>query len=238
MHPNLIKMPQQADLFVQKAIELGFDEICFTDHMPFTVTGDEADRIPFGKVSEYCTAVRKKAEEYKEQIIIRTGIEIDYHPDCIDEIENVLSQGEFDYIIGSTHFNIKGFNIPLDITTHTDFAKMVLENYLSAVNSGYFDTISHLDVYRWVFSQYPLIADGYTYKSNQDLIERIFESLENTGVNLEINAAPLYKGFDNLGAYPQREILDISRKYNINYIYGSDAHSFEYVGYAYDELMD
>ena len=53
MHPNILKVPEQADLFINRAIELGFNEICFTDHMPFSVTGDEVDRIPFGKVKEY-----------------------------------------------------------------------------------------------------------------------------------------------------------------------------------------
>ena len=113
MHPNLLKKPKQADLFIKRAIELNFDEICFTDHMPFSVTGDEHDRIPFGMVKDYCEKVREKADEYKNQIIIKTGIEIDYHPKCLKEIEEVLSQGEFDYIIGSSHLNIEGFNIPL-----------------------------------------------------------------------------------------------------------------------------
>ena len=44
-------------------------------------------------------------------------------------------------------------------TTRAEFAKMVLENYLSAVNSGYFDALSHLDIYRWVFSEFTLADD-------------------------------------------------------------------------------
>jgi len=236
-HPNLLKKPEQADLFINRAIELGFDEICFTDHMPFTVTGDEHDRIPFGGIAKYCNAVREIAGKYEKKIKIKLGIEIDYHPSCLTEIESVLSEGDFDYVIGSSHLNISGFGIPFSATTRTEFARMVLENYLSAVNSGYFDTISHLDVYRWVFSEekvYPLINDGYTYRSNLDLIYRIFESLEKTGVNLEINAAPLYKKFDELGAYPETDILNISRKFKLNYVYGSDAHFPDKVGFGYD----
>lgn len=237
MHPNLLKVPQQADLFINKAIELEFDEICFTDHMPFSVTGDEVDRIPFGKVKEYCYKVKEKAEKYKGKITIKTGIEIDYHPDCVKEIENVLKDGEFDYVIGSSHLNIKGFNIPFERTTRTMFARMVLENYLKAIDTGYFDTISHLDVYRWVFSEYPLIDDNYTYASNLDIIVKILEKLAKTKVKLEINAAPLYKKFDNLGAYPEHKIINLSKEYDIDYIYGSDAHTFDKVGYGYEEIF-
>ena len=238
LHPNLLKKPEQADLFIERAIELGFGEICFTDHMPYSVTGDEHDRIPFGMVGEYCKKVREKAAEYKDKIIIRTGIEIDYHPQSISEIETVLDSGDFDYVLGSSHLNIKGYGIKMNKTTRAEFAKMVLENYLSAVNSGYFDVLSHLDVYRWVFSEFTLADDDYSYKSNIGLINKIFSALEKTGVKLEINAAALYKGFDKLGPYPETELIKLSKNYNIGYIYGSDAHTFDKLGYGYDKCME
>ncbi len=236
MHPNLLKKPEQGIEFIETAIKKGFDEICFTDHMPFTVTGDEHDRIPFGKVSDYCFEVRRLQTEYKEKISIRLGIEIDFHPTCIDEIENVLSQGNFDYIIGSSHLNITGFNIPMKETTQNEFAEIVLNNHLQAIESGYFDTLSHLDVYRWVFSAYPLIDDNYCYKRHLPILHKLFEALDKHNMNLEINAAPLFKKFDNLGAYPQSEILEISREYNLKYIYGSDAHRAEHIGFGYEEI--
>lgn len=239
IHPNLLKQPEQADLFINRAIELGFDEICFTDHMPFTVTGDEHDRIPFGKVSEYCMAVREKAEIYKERIIIKTGIEIDYHPSCIAEIEDVLSQGEFDYVLGSSHMNIKGFGVPFGKITKNQYAQIVLKNYSSAAQSGYFNTISHLDVYRCFFADSNYFSDSsdeYTYQSCVELLCEIFLCLEKNGVCLELNAAPLYKKFDNLGIYPQTNILDIAKSYKLNYVYGSDAHTYDKVGYGYDKI--
>ena len=39
---------------------------------------------------------------------------------------------------------------------------------------------------------------------------------------LEINAAPLFKCFDNLGFYPEKKILDIAKNYKLKYISGSD----------------
>ncbi len=236
LHPNILKEPDSADLFIKRAIELGFEEICFTDHMPFSVTGDEYDRIPFGKIKEYCEMVREKADAYKDKLCIKTGIEIDFHPDHLAEIEDVLSQGTFDYVIGSSHLNITGFGIPLSITTQTEFAKLVLENYLSAAKSGYFHTISHLDVYRWCFSAFPIIDDAYTYAAHLDLLHQIFEALEDMCVMLEVNAAPLYKNFDSLGPYPENEILNLAKTYKLKFIYGSDAHLPQHVGYGYASL--
>ncbi len=236
-HPNIINNPNQAEKFIKKATELEFDEICFTDHMPFSLTPNEFDRIPRNKVGQYCEIVKSLAEKYKNDIIIKAGIEADYHPNYEDEIKNVLAQGEFDYVIGSSHLNIAGYGIDMKNTSKTEFANMVINNYISAAKSGLFNTISHLDVYRWVFSAFPLTGK-FNLIECTDNLNKLFYVLQNTGVNLELNAAPLYKKFDNLGFYPQKEILDIAKNYNIKYIYGSDAHIPQNVGFGYDKIKE
>lgn len=237
MHPNIMKKPHQGDEFVSRAIELGFDEIFFTDHMPFTVTGDEHDRIPFGAVADYCAASSDFRRKYADKISIKTGIEIDYHPDCVPEIREVLAEGSFDRVLGSSHLNITGFKIPFSKLTKTQFAEIVFENYLHAAESGLFHVLTHLDVYRWIFADgsFGLTDDGYTPKRCEKLLRRLFAILEKNGIALEINAAPLYKRFDSLGAYPEREILAIAEDYRFPIVYGSDAHTSDKVGFAYSE---
>ena len=239
MHPNLLKKPHQGREFIERAVELGFEEIVFTDHMPFSVTGDEHDRIPFGKVAEYCEEVRRLAEEYADRIRILTGIEIDYHPECTREIEEVIAAGKFDVILGSTHLDIKGFGIPFDKITRGEFARLVFENYLAAAKSGYFHVMTHLDIYRWIFAapeKFPLKDDSYVWRDCEDVLRQIFSVMEEKGIALEINAAPFYKGFGDAGAYPERGILELSREYDLRYTFGSDAHFTDKVGYAYGEF--
>ncbi len=238
MHPNIMKKPHQGDEFILRAIELDFSEIVFTDHMPFTVTGDEHDRIPFGMVGEYCEAVSNFAEKYRDKICIKTGIEIDFHPDCLDEITEVLASGKFDVILGSSHLNIAGFGVPFGKITRTDYAALVLENYLRAAESGLFHVMTHLDVYRWVFSEamYPTIDDGFDVSVHEDILRHIFSAMEKRGIALEINAAPLYKKYDDLGAYPEKKILAVAEDYDLRLVYGSDAHSADKIGFEYDAL--
>ena len=238
MHPNIMKKPHQGDEFILRAIELGFREIVFTDHMPFTVTGDEHDRIPFGMVGDYCAAVADFAEKYKDKISIKTGIEIDFHADCTDEIAEVLAAGKFDVILGSSHLNIAGFGVPFGNITKTDYAALVLENYLRAAESGLFYVMTHLDVYRWVFSEamYPTIDDGFDVSVHEDLLCHIFKEMKKRDIALEVNAAPLYKKFDDLGAYPEKKILSVAEDYGLRLVYGSDAHSADKVGFEYDSV--
>ena len=47
MHPQIITKPGWAEEFIQKAISTGIEEICFTDHMPFSLSNGK-DRIPKG----------------------------------------------------------------------------------------------------------------------------------------------------------------------------------------------
>jgi len=239
MHPNIMKFPSQGDEFIKKALEEGFDEITFTDHMPFTVTGDEHDRIPFGAVADYCKAVADHRERYSDRISIKTGIEVDFHPTCLPEIRDVLAEGRFHTVLGSSHLNIKGFKVPFPSLTRTEFAGIVLENYLHAAESGLFHVLTHLDVYRWIFADhaFPLTDDNYSVKSHESLLRRLFSELEKGQIALEVNAAPLYKKFDSLGPYPEKSILDIAADYRFPIVYGSDAHTSDRVGYGYAECL-
>ncbi len=238
-HPNIMKKPHQGDEFVSAAIKAGFSEIVFTDHMPFTVTGDEHDRIPFGKVGEYVDFVGEFARKYEDKIKVTTGIEIDFHPSCVAEIKEVLSAGKFDTVLGSSHLNIKGFGVPFGKITRSEYAALVIENYTKAAESGLFDVLTHLDVYRFVFEEpqnYPLIDDGYEATRLERELRYLFSAMERGNVALEFNTAPLYKGFGQIGAYPCRDILKIAADYDLRYTYGSDAHTADKVGYGIDEF--
>ncbi len=240
-HPNILKKPEQADEFVRRAAELGLSEIVFTDHMPFSRTGDEHDRIPPGAVGEYCRAVRRTAKKYEDTVRVSCGIEIDYHPDDVDEIKDVLSAGEFDTVLGSSHLSIFGYGYDYGKMTFTDYAALVLENTVSAAESGLFDVMTHLDIYRIVFTwtdDHPLTDDGFELGRVEPTLRAAFRAMEKNGAALEINTAPLYKSFDTFGVYPEKRILDIAADYSLRYVCGSDAHVPERVGYGFNLIPD
>jgi histidinol-phosphatase (PHP family) len=119
--------------------------------MPISIS-KASDRIPKGGVSEYCKRVRKLAEKYAEQIVVKCGIEIDFLPQYKDEAEAVLSEGTFDYVIGSSHLHMLESYFQGNYSKET-YAKAMFENTMAAAETGYFDTIAHIDMYKWVFSK-------------------------------------------------------------------------------------
>jgi len=241
MHPRVIEGYERVEKFIETAINNNFDEICITDHMPLSISS-AADRIAKGKVSEYYKKVRDLSEIYKDKISIKCGIEIDYHPSVIGEIEEVLSQGEFDFVLGSTHMQLFAPHLFDGNHKYTEFADLAWENTLLAAKSGYFTTISHLDMFRWAFTipeRFPLVNDGYTEDYHRDIIEEILDVIEDKNLYLEINPHLAWKNEKNFElVYPHPDIVKSALNRNIKFSYGSDAHVASQVGKMYDMLKE
>ena len=239
MHPNLIRTSEERfDTFVRSALDRHLDEICITDHMPLSCS-NAGDRIPQGKVKEYCEAVRAMAEKYRPLISIKLGIEIDYHESVRDEIEAVLASGDFDYIIGASHLHvIANGDIRKIAATRNGYVDATLRNTIEAAKTGYFDTIAHIDLFRWIFDnpvRFPFEDDGYCEERHMELIEETLDTIKSSGVRLEVNSHTAEP--DSVTrAYPSVKILQLALEKGLKFSYGSDAHIPERVGYPLDAL--
>lgn len=241
MHPMVVQKPEQFDLFVRKAIAEGVEEICITDHMPL-LCSTAKDRIPHGKVKEYCTAVRNLAKQYKDEISIKLGIEIDYHPSVRDEIDAVLEAGEFDFVLGSSHLHvIKAHEWFQNNVTHNEYAKAMFENTISAIQTGFFDAIAHVDMHRRIFERrekFPLIDDGYSEVSHVKLIDEVLDALKEHSVRLELNPHIAELKDDIEYMYPSTSIVSKALEKGIQFTFGSDAHKPESVGACLQKLRE
>jgi len=237
IHMNILKKPETVDEFVETAIAKGFEEICITDHMPLRRSG-AFDRIPAGSVGEYCEAVGLLAERYSGRIVIKTGIEIDHHPEVIAEIEEVLKQGSFDYVIGSTHMHLFGYREGMRFS---EFVERSYKNVQDAVKTGYYDTVSHINMYRWVLSRtnrFPFEDDCGNDPYFAELIEETLLSIKKSGMKLEINPHYATATGDLKDMYPSERILLKAIDFGVDFIFGSDAHSPDQVGDLYERLVE
>ena len=258
MHPNLLNQPEKAESFIQRAIELHFDVIYFTDHMPLE-SSQAPDRIPKGAIQNYCARVRELADQYKDQIEIRTGIEMDYEPTatCLRQIEAHLAQGSFDLVLGSTHLGGDEFSVDTSRYDRDTFAEICLRNNEQAIRSGYFDVLTHPDAYRWKIEwpntnqnqpwkvEFPFAAGmDYRPEHHEEAIRAMFEAARACNVRVEINSSMIYKAarnpaFDREGPHPAPFFMEIARDYpELQYTFASDAHDAKYVGAYYDQLRE
>ena len=240
MHPSVLTKPEQFSAYVNTALERGVQEICITDHMPYG--GWKGDRIPEGRLKDYCAEVRRLAKQYGDVLPIRLGIEIDYHPSIRDYIEAVLKDGDFDFVVGAAHLHIIPENSFDSLKTYTDFARAMLEDSMLAAQSGLFDTIAHLDFFQWHFTlpnRFPLSEDGFVYEACAPLVERVLDAVRETGVRLEMNSHWVNTTEDgdlDRRMWPQPWVTDMALKKGLRFSYGSDAHKPHNVGRYLDEL--
>ena len=236
MHPTVVSSPEKVDSFIKSALSKGIQEVCFTDHMPLSVS-KASDRIPNGMVGGYYRKVREIAKRYESQIRIKCGIEIDFHNSVMPEIERVLEEGDFDFILASSHMHV--FEKEYSKYTFNDFASMAIENSIKAAETGWFSAIAHLDMYRFLFEKtvrFPLINDGYDVFRHKALITELLDAIVNKKMYLEINPHLAESKQDIVYAYPEKTIVEWALKKNVRFSYGSDAHVADSVGAFLDEL--
>ena len=237
MHPQVLTKPELFPEFARVAMEKGIEEICITDHMPLS-TSKAKDRLLPGTVGEYCRRVRELEKEYEGKLRIRCGIEIDFHPMARGEVDEVLAQGEFDWILGSSHMHL--FIKDHGNHSQNDFAKAALENTLAVVESGLFTAVSHVDMYRFVFAnpeRFPLnTSSPYDPFRHEALIREILGKMKEKGMFLEINPHLAESTGSLKDIYPDEPIAKWAMEAGVPFSFGSDAHKAHSVGALLPEL--
>ena len=239
MHPQILTKPELFAQFVETARMNGIEEICITDHMPL-IGSSAKDRLPAGSVREYCATAKRLKEHYRDVLSVKLGIEIDFHPTVTDQIERVLDEGEFDWILGSSHLHaLPGLEIVKNCKNGTQYTMKMYENTAAAAESGWFTAIAHFDMYRWIFSRpdrFPLEDDGFREEDHKDVIDDVLKVIAAKGLRLEINTHFAVSQEDLSCVYPSPMILNMAAEKGIPFSFGSDAHKPEDVGALLPEL--
>jgi histidinol-phosphatase (PHP family) len=94
--------------YVEKAIELGFTELGFSEHapMPFPKEVPAANlerllsmRLKMHETEEYFNTLLALREEYKKDIKIHIGLETEYFDCCFDAFLDYIKDYPLDYLM-------------------------------------------------------------------------------------------------------------------------------------------
>ncbi|NMO97197.1 histidinol-phosphatase HisJ [Paenibacillus lemnae] len=218
----------QLEEYVKRGIEIGLDHLGLSDHMPLIHIKPEEyypemamsmDELP--RYVEECLLLK---ERYKGQIEIRMGLEGDYIEGYEMEIEKIIQDYPWDYVIGSVHFLGKW-----DITDYRQTHGWedrepiaVYRRYYDAVQkaaeTGLYDIMGHLDVIkRFGFKPGPEHADEVIHLENTALA-----AVRKSGSVMELNASGLSKDCKEM--FPSRRMVEEAIALGIPLTLGSDAH--------------
>lgn len=239
---------------IERAIELGFDEICFTDHVDYGIkkdwsegnikwrggdgVGTAAEQMePLANVNypEYFSKIDRMREIYKDKITIRKGLEFGIQTITVGSYKKLYDKyrDQLDFVLLSIHqVNNQEF-------WNQDFQRGRTQK---EYNEKYYQEI--YDVMK-VFKDYSVLAHLdllvrydkagiYPFEYVKDIVAEILKLAIADGKGIEINTSSWHYGLED--TQPSREILRLYKDLGGRIVtIGSDAHSTQYLG---DHIAD
>lgn len=223
--------------YIREAERKGIREIAFTTH--FIIQLDREHGIQEHQIKEYIENIRLADEE--TAIRLKAGLEVDYFPDSERELERILDEHSFDYVLGSVHY-VNG----LDIGSRRQSPNFFLGRTISeasdeyytewkkAVESGLFDVIAHPDYWRkFIGLVYEPSVDWSDYGS---VIFDALDSMASYNVGFEVNTSGHRHGLKS--HYPIQDFILAAYEAGVKTVtVGTDSHAPSHLGYKTSQAL-
>lgn len=221
-HEHRIHTEENIMKYIEYARRNNVKEIGFADHCRYLY--EKLDLNLYEKVQEKVQDIR-----------IKVGLEIDYYPDQINEIEKKVKYFDYDYIIGSVHYIGKWmFDSDKEKKEYENWDHDKLyERYISLVTNSarkdFYDILGHIDLIK-IFGIKPVKSKP------ENIFAPYLKEIAKTGLVVEINTNGLNKPAKEI--YPSFPIVQLLFDNNIPITLSSDAHHPEEVGRDLDKARD
>ncbi|MFC1536638.1 histidinol-phosphatase HisJ family protein [Pseudomonadota bacterium] len=222
--------------YAEAALLLGLKEIGMSDHSPMPGAYDSAWRMDRSDLSGYLEEVADVRDRFTGRVVVKTGLEADFHPGTEAYVKEMIGSNAWDYVIGSVHYiGDWGFDNPDEMKrweacdvedAYVDYFKLVA----GSAKSGLFDIIGHPDLIK-KFGHRPPLGSQKVHDAEEEMLAAV----KHADVALEISSAGLRKPVAEV--YPHARIIARAAELGIPISFGSDAHAPGEVGHAMDACL-
>ena len=201
--------------YVEAAIQRGLKIFGFSDHTPQYFPSGYCTfmRMRTHELPEYCMEVRKLQREYKDQIQVRLGLEVEYYPAIWRDLLMRAQDSGVEYMILGQHWLGNEIDEPGSAAACCD--EHTLQRYChqvsNAMETGKLTYIAHPDLINFV-------GDAKIYRKH---IRDLCRVANETGTPLEINLLGLAYGRH----YPNPLFWEVAAEEGCKAILGLDAHA-------------
>ncbi|RKQ33167.1 histidinol-phosphatase HisJ family protein [Oceanobacillus halophilus] len=217
---------------IQKAIDLGLEEICFTEHIDYDYP--DKDWIFEFDLAAYDKKIKEMQKAYQDKIRIKKGIEIGVQPYLLDRYEELMKEELFDFVICSMHSTEKkdlhSGNFFKGKTVDKAY-QIYYEELLDCVKRyKEFSILGHID-----------LVKRYTKERStsnfHEIISEIFREIIPAGKGIELNTSGYRYGLE--GGMPSADILSLYKECGGEIItIGSDSHVETTVAYQFKDSIE
>lgn len=221
---------------IDRAKMIGFKTIGFSDHLVLHPTLLKVDwSMNIDQIENYICEIRKYKTD--KDIEVKLGLEVDFFPNNPrnNELEEILSKYDFDFLIGSVHY-INEF--PLDylksdweVLSQKEIDKIHIsywENIKLMAETNKYSIIGHIDLPKKLGFMPSLNLSNY--------INDAILAIKASNAMVEINTAGAFKACKEI--YPSTEILNQCKDLGIKIIVNDDAHTIDELGQYYKQLEE
>lgn len=223
-----------ASAVAQRACDIGLKGICFTDHLD--IDYKETPGLFDLDIPAYQKGIALVKENYTEKLDIGWGIELGLQPYLEEQNQKIITENNFDFVIGSTHV-VKQVDIYYpayyegrdEADCYREYFEETLKNAQSSVD---FDVYGHLD---YIVRYGPNKNKFYTYEAYADVIDEILRTLIKKGKGIELNTAGFKYGLGH--AHPVLPVLKRYKELGGEIItLGSDGHAPEQIALDFEKV--
>ncbi len=221
--------------FIEKAINMGFKEICFTDHIDYDYC-DPSINFEFD-IADYTEYINKMRGLFGHKIKILKGVEIGIQPHLLKDYEDTIGNNNFDFVISSIHTcdrkDLYLGDFYKDKTPRQAYLKYFEELLYCIKNFDSFNVIGHLDV----LIRYDEAVRNENIRNYFDVLEEIFKALIDKNKGIEINTSGYRYNLDSF--MPSFDIVKLYKELGGEIItVGSDSHSPDTLGFKFDHVYE
>ena len=201
--------------YIESAIQAGFKVLGFSDHVPQPYEDEYFShiRMRMAEVENYTSTLVKLRDEYKNDIQILIGYEVEYTKNYFDKLLTHIRQYPLDYIIQGQHFAPDEANGFYAGTETSDEAKLkaYVDLAIEGMQTGSFSYLAHPDLINYV-------GPDIIFQKH---MKRIVQTSIDLDIPLEINML----GFNINRNYPSDRFFSMASAMGAKFVIGCDAHN-------------
>lgn len=235
IHTNFsVDSKLEMEEIILRSIEIGLDEICFTDHVDYDVKNHLVDKQEVD-YPEFIKEYNRLSELYSDKISIKLGLEFGVQLHTMHRYVADMKKYDFDFILLSCH-QIDNKELWLnhyqEDKTQVEYNRGYYEYLYQLVDQfDDFSVLGHLDVIKR-YDQNGVLDDEFVI----DIIERILKRVIEKGKGIEVNTSSYRYNLPDLT--PSRRILKMYYDLGGRILtMGSDTHRIEQLKDHFEEII-
>lgn len=201
--------------YVEAAIAAGIKIMGFSEHTFYPTGFKSGMRMDLSDADGYFSSIEKLRKEYKNDIDIYAGLEVEYFPEYFEKLLEFSKDYPVEYMILGQHFVPDEEHGAYMGAPFTDKSALDLyvNNVIEGIKSGRFIYVAHPDLPNYVAEDREEVL-GQAF-------ERICRAAKEYNVPLEINML----GHTRKIQYPSNRFFKLAGKYKNDVIIGMDIHN-------------